>query len=80
MMYERICTLCKKDNGCKRFLTDKYGYTNYSCDTYHVKFSLADEIITMHEEETQEKLLDLVTEHLVHKRYQNINGINNKTK
>ena len=61
------CPLCEKDSDCNKQMAGENGYVQYNCSTYHASFFLADSIINMsRENEDKEKVLDLVTEQLVH--------------
>lgn len=72
-----VCPLCGKDSICRKDLSGENGYYLYYCDTYHAKFFLADDIINMRsDKETQEKLLDLVVEQLVHNPYRKTDSTN----
>ena len=62
-----ICPLCGKDSICHREFTGSINYCFYYCDTYHVQFHLSEGITGGKvDAETREKLLNLVTEQLIH--------------
>lgn len=69
-MNENICPICKSDKNCKEGACDRNGFVSFYCDTYKVKYNLADEIIYMNDDQdTRESLLDLVAEQLTHQPY-----------
>ena len=71
-----ICPLCGKDSTCHREFTGSINYSFYDCGTYHVKFHLSEGLIGGSvDEEDREKLLNLVTEQLVHSPTLMKNGI-----
>lgn len=74
-MITDICPLCGKDSLCRPAAKGINGFKSYYCRTYQAEFLLGDEILNMdNDEETKEKLLDLVAEQLVQKPYCIVEG------
>lgn len=70
------CPLCGNEEKCRDLKDDCNGFIKYRCDTYKVKYSLADEIAyTTYDDNTNEKLLNLVVEQLLHSPSCKINGV-----
>lgn len=68
-MSEFICPLCEQVHGCEQLKPQEPDFTGFNCKTYNVGFSLSNKIIKLNDNELKEKLLNLVTEHLLHNKY-----------
>lgn len=49
-------------------MPDINGYIKFHCDRYKADYSLSDDIINLRENDLKEKILNLVTEHLLHNK------------
>lgn len=77
-MSEFTCPLCGQEEKCKEVMAGENGYIGFHCEHFHVDFSLSDDIINLFETALKEKLLNLVTEHLLRQKICNVQGINCK--
>lgn len=70
------CPLCGQEK-CTE-LTSTLGFIGFHCEHYGVDFSLADDMLDLKDTLLQQKLLNLVTEHLLHHKFCFVKGINYK--
>ena len=75
-----ICPLCGENEMCKRTMDGQNGFIQFHCETYKTNYLLSDDIIDLHDNETKEKILNLVTERFLRHTYCTINGQNLKWK
>lgn len=73
-----MCPLCGSTEICKEIMTGENGYTGYYCDYFRASFSLGDTIINSRDNDLKHKLLNLVTEYVLHKKYCRIQGVDLK--
>ena len=78
-MSEFVCPLCGQKEKCEQLQNTEEDYIGFHCEHYSCDFSLADDIVLMeNSDQLKESLLDLVTEHLIHSKYCDVQGIKYK--
>ena len=68
-MNEFICPLCGSTEKCTQLMSDINGYVRFHCEHFAVEYSLSDDIINLRENNLKEKILNLITEHLLHNKF-----------
>ncbi len=67
-MNEFVCPLCGSTEKCKQLMSNVNGYIRFHCNHYNADYSLSYDIINLRESGLKEKVLNLVTEHLLHNK------------
>lgn len=71
-MSEWTCPICGQRDCEYEMVKDAYGY--YKCKTYNFQFFLSEDIIVEPDNERLQRILNLITEHMLRSRFCTVNG------